>query len=472
MIGLYARVSTQEQAKEGYSIDEQIDRLKLYSKAHGHEDFKIYVDAGYSGANTNRPDLQRMIKDVRNGLLEKVVVYKLDRLSRSQKDTLELIEDVFLKNGVDFESMNEKFDTGTSFGRAMVGILAVFAQLEREQIKERMMMGKEGRAKEGKWGGGGWSPVGYDYTDGELVVNEYEAMQVREAFSLYLQGRAFSQIDEIFNEKGYKHKYGEWSSKRVREVIINPIYAGEIIHDGQTYKGIHEPIIEQGAFEKAQAIYKERYKAHVGSNRSTRQSSYLGGMLLCKHCTAKYGLHIAKSKGVSYKYYTCYSRRKINRKMIKDPNCKNKRYNMKVLDNIVFDEIKKLATDPDYIHEIRSENESGEAEKIDLLKAEIKKLDAQRSRFMALYGVGDFTAEELQEEIAPIKEQKERLLAEIEKLSGGEPDLSVEEATKLVENFADILERGVFEEIRLVIESLIEYIEIDNEEIIIHWKFA
>lgn len=472
MIGLYARVSTQEQVKEGHSIDEQIERMKKFCEAHGRTDIKIYVDAGFSGATLDRPDLQNVIKDVQGGLLDKVLVYKLDRLSRSQKDTLELIEDVFQKNNAAFESMCEKFDTSTSFGKAMIGILAVFAQLEREQIKERMSMGREGRAKLGKWHGGGCPPVGYDYIDGELVINEYEAMQVKEAFSLYGQGYPFSQIDMIFSQKGYTHKYGDWSSKRVREVIVNPVYVGNISYDGQLYEGTHEPIIELDVFEKIQAIYKERYNAYRRSNRSTRQSSYLGGMMICKQCTAKYGLHIVKNKGITYKYYTCYSRRKTNRKMIKDPNCKNKRYSMKVLDNIVLDEIKKLATDPDYIHEIRSKNETGDAKKIDLIRAEIKKLDAQRSRFMALYGVGDFTAEELQEQIKPLAEQKERLQAEVEKLSCGEPDLSIEDAAKLVENFADILERGVYEEIRLVIESLIEYIEIDEDDIIIHWKFA
>ena len=180
----YARVSTQEQVKEGYSIDEQIERLRSYCEAMGWNRFKIYVEAGASGGNMNRPALQEMLKDIRSGMIEKVVVYKLDRLSRSQKDTLNLIEDEFLAHGVDFISMCENFDTSSPFGRAMVGILAVFAQLEREQIKERMNMGREARAKEGKWVGVGNSPVGYDYIDGALQINEFEAVQIRELFEL------------------------------------------------------------------------------------------------------------------------------------------------------------------------------------------------------------------------------------------------------------------------------------------------
>ena len=182
---LYVRVSTQEQAKEGYSIDEQIDRLKDYARAKGWIVVNVYVDGGYSGSNTNRPALKDMIKDVEAKKGDCVIVYKLDRLSRSQKDTLELIEDYFLTNNVDFVSMTENFDTSTPFGKAMIGILSVFAQLEREQIKERMSMGREGRAKEGKFHGGGYAPIGYDYVDSQLIINEYEAMQIREIYKLY-----------------------------------------------------------------------------------------------------------------------------------------------------------------------------------------------------------------------------------------------------------------------------------------------
>lgn len=473
MIALYPRVSTQEQAKDGYSIDEQIERLKKYCDAMGWKQYKLYTDAGYSGGNMKRPALQEMIKDVKNGKISKVVVYKLDRLSRSQKDTLELIEDVFMANNVDFISMSENFDTSSAFGRAMVGILAVFAQLEREQIKERMSMGKEGRAKEGKWHGGGWTPVGYDYINGLLEINDYEAMQVKELFSLYLQGFTFNQIEDIFSDKGYKHKYGSWSSKRVREVILNPIYIGDIKHSGQTYKGIHKPIIDLDTFYKAQALQSERAKIYSAKVRSPRQSSYLGGMLLCKHCGAKYGLHIALCGDKKYKYYTCYSRRKVNKKLIKDPNCKNKRYNMNVLDNIILDEIKKLALSPEYLQEIQQNNVSDdEVNKQAILKKEIEKIDSRRSRFMDLYGMGEFTVEELQEKIKPLNDAKLKLENELEELNSDKSKISEEQLTKLVDSLSDILERNNHEEIRLVIETLIEYIEIDNEDITIRWKIA
>ena len=146
-IDLYVRVSTQEQAKEGYSIGEQLDRLRKYCEAKDWIIYREHTDPGYSGGSTDRPGLKALIKDVQSKRVDKIVVYKLDRLSRSQKDTLWLIEDVFLTNNVDFVSMTENFDTGTPFGRAMIGILSVFAQLEREQIKERTSLGRADRLR-------------------------------------------------------------------------------------------------------------------------------------------------------------------------------------------------------------------------------------------------------------------------------------------------------------------------------------
>ena len=125
--GLYIRVSTSQQEKEGYSLEAQEEKLKAYAIAKDYHVHKIYTDSALSGAKLERPALQQMICDIENSELDIVIVYKLDRISRSQKNTMYLIEDVFLKNNVDFVSMQESFDTTSSFGRAMIGILSVFA---------------------------------------------------------------------------------------------------------------------------------------------------------------------------------------------------------------------------------------------------------------------------------------------------------------------------------------------------------
>lgn len=146
-VATYTRVSTLEQAEEGYSIQEQQDKLEKYCEVKDWAITHRYSDPGFSGSNIKRPGIRELIAAAKQGDFDLVLVYKLDRLSRSQKDTLYLIEDVFQANQVDFVSLSENFDTSTPFGKAMIGILSVFAQLEREQIKERMTMGKIGRAK-------------------------------------------------------------------------------------------------------------------------------------------------------------------------------------------------------------------------------------------------------------------------------------------------------------------------------------
>ena len=165
---LYIRVSTEAQFDEGYSIEEQKERLIAYCKAHGWVVVAIFIDPGHTGSNLKRPGMQAMIEAIDRKEADAVLVYKLDRLSRSQKDTLYLIEDVMLPNDTDFVSMQENINTSTPFGKAMIGILSVFAQLEREQITERTMMGRDGRAKKGKWHGGGTEPIGYDYEGNEI----------------------------------------------------------------------------------------------------------------------------------------------------------------------------------------------------------------------------------------------------------------------------------------------------------------
>lgn len=468
---IYVRVSTQEQAKEGYSIDEQIKRLKKYCEAHDWIIVKIYTDAGFSGGNTDRPALQEMIEDVKARKGDMVVVYKLDRLSRSQKDTLELIEDVFLVNDVDFVSMNEKFDTSTSFGRAMVGILAVFAQLEREQIKERMSMGREGRAREGKFHGGSSSPIGYDYIDGELVINDYEAMQIRELFSMYLDGASIRFIEKTFNDKGYSHKYGKWKSASIRNILQHKVYIGQVCFAGQYYQGKHTSIVDAKTFEKAHQIYTDRQKSHNMYKRYSGSTTYLGGLIKCAKCTAKYGT--TRANGGKHSYYCCYSRRKQNRAMVKDPNCKNKNYRMEILDNTVLDEIKKLSTDPNYVVELKeSKITDTDVKKAKIIRDKITSLDNQRSRFMQLYGLGEFEMDELQENIKPLVEQKKSLQKELEALTTSFSDMSKEDVFEIVKDFSGIISRGKFDEIRLMIESLVDYIEINDEKIDIHWKFA
>jgi site-specific DNA recombinase len=475
-VALYIRVSSQEQV-EGYSIGEQTERLTKYAEAMGWEVYKVYVDPGYSGGNMDRPGLDELIKDVKKGDIDTVVVYKLDRLSRSQFDTLYLIEKVFLAHNTDFVSMTENFSTNTPLGRAMIGFLAVFAQLEKDKINERTLMGKEARAKEGKWHGSKFVPIGYSYdpSDELLHIIDYEALQIREAYDLFLKGTPLRTIETIFLEKGYTHKYGTWDAKRLRYALQNKTYIGYLKYKDNWYKADHKSIIDAETFYKAHKLLNNRAEQYKQSGvKPGAQTTYLGGLLYCKHCGGKY----AKSTGGSKKYgekfyYNCYSRSKKVKKMIKDPNCKNKNWTMESLDKIVLDEIRNLSADPAYIHDIRREKikENESENKVEILNQEIENIDNQISRFMDLYGIGKFTIEQVSNKIDPLNEQKKKLEKELDSLNADSGELTEEETIEIVKSFGDVLERGNFDEIRLVIESLIYYIELDNDDVYIHWKF-
>lgn len=469
-VALYPRVSTQEQALNGHSIDEQIERMTKYCESMGWDVYNVYTDAGFSGGNTNRPALQRMIKDIKRGKIDKVLVYKLDRLSRSQKDTLVLIEDEFLANGCDFVSMSENFNTSTAFGKAMLGILAVFAELEKSQIKERMAIGRDGRAKKGKFHGGSVIPIGYDYTDGKLVVNEFEAMQVKKIFEMYLAGKSAYKIADYLNESGYVHRYGNWTQATIMDCLKKQVYLGNIVHNGNVYDGEHEAIIDQVTFDKANAMKQHRSEEHAKKCiRRGKVTSYLGGYIYCAHCGSKYSKMKRNCRGYIYNKYVCYSRWKVAPRLVKDPNCMNKIWNMTDLDNIVFDEIKKLSLDSDYFEEIISNDDSQK----EIIQNEIKKLDEQIERVMDLYTLGQFPIDILQKKVQTLNDQKESLEDELHKLTDEEQQrMSKEKTMEIISSFSDVLEKGDFDEIRTVIGALIDRVEIDNEDITIKWNFA
>lgn len=473
-VAIYPRVSTIDQANEGYSIGEQTERLKKYCEAMGWTVYKVYTDPGYSGGDMNRPGLQELIKDVKAGKIDKVVVYKLDRLSRSQKDTLYLIEDVFLKNNTDFVSLTESFDTSSSFGIAMVGILSVFAQLDRAQIRDRLVMGREARAKKGLYSASNRILIGYDYVDGLLQVNPYEKMIVNEVFDLFNAGTPIKTIADILNKKGLNHHYGEWIDVTVKRILINRHYIGEVKFRKNWYPGIHTPIIDIGKFNKAQELLKQRRESFHSNNK---HSSYLGGMIWCKQCGARYHHKLQKPRldGSRITKYICYSRSKRMAKMIMDPNCKNTTYLTGDLEEAVFAEIRKLALDPNYLEEIRAEKlAQGIAEnRSELIQKEIDELSELISGYMDLYPLKKLTLQEVNAKIEPLADRREKLEDELAVLLEEEEDaiLTEEDALKLIESFDDILERGNFDEIRFTLETLIERIEIDGDTIRIYWNF-
>ncbi len=172
---VYVRVSTEEQVKEGYSISAQKERLDAYIKSQGWELVSYYVDEGVSAKDTNRPELQRMLKNIEEGFIDVVLVYRLDRLTRSVLDLYQLLES-FEKNGCHFKSATEVYDTTTAIGRLFITLVAALAQWERENLGERVRMGMTQKVREGEWHGS-TPPYGYQLDNGSLVINLKSLLQ-------------------------------------------------------------------------------------------------------------------------------------------------------------------------------------------------------------------------------------------------------------------------------------------------------
>ena len=376
-VAIYVRVSTARQDQEGYSIPLQKERLIAFCKAKGWVVAGMFVDPGHSGSTLDRPGILALMDGVRAGKYDVVLVYKLDRLSRSQKDTLYLIEDVFMANDTDFVSMQESFDTSTIYGRAMVGILSVFAQMERETIAERTLMGRAGRAEEGLWHGGGTHPIGYDYVDGELVVNKEEAAQVREVYGLYADG--FSVTEICRRMEGRTTKHGDWShTSTVGNVLDNPLYAGMVHFDGVLEKGKHDAIVSEALDRKVKAR-----RARLQVVEASGDSAYLlTGMLYCASCGARY---FANRRPNGKVVYSCHSRAKKSRKMVKDPNCKAPHIPLEELDAMVEAEVLRLAADPSQVDEIVKKRAAEESDSVSgAAPEEVRRLDAEINRLMDL----------------------------------------------------------------------------------------
>jgi len=251
----YIRVSTDEQAAHGTSLANQKERIaqRIASKDWALVD--TYEDAGRSGGKMDRdsrPELNRLFDDVEAGKIDAVVVYKLDRLSRRQKDTMTIIEDKFGAHGVKIISINEELDTSTPTGMAMIGLLAVFAQLERDTIKERLTSGRRSTAKAGKYSGGA-APIGYTVKKGDkaLTVDTEKAATVKRVFELVDSPEitTLQKIADTLNAEGHTTKRGAAFTKTQVFRILNrrDVYAGAYKYAGITADGVHKNILRKAA---------------------------------------------------------------------------------------------------------------------------------------------------------------------------------------------------------------------------------
>lgn len=440
----YLRVSTEAQT-EKYGLDMQKQKIMEYCDQNGIKIDKWYVDGGYSGSKLDRPEIQELLDDAENGRIEKVFIYKLDRMSRDVIDTLNLCTKVLPKYGVEVISMTEEIRTDRPMDKVMLTMNAAMNQYEREVIRMRMSAGMRERVKKGLWMGGGRVPWGYYYdrNDGILHPDPDTAELVRQAYRLYIDGYSCDKISKMLGFKG---------ELIVTQILKRKSNIGIIEYKGEEYKGLHEPIVDEQTFYLAQECMKKRHtNSHVANDH------VLTGLCYCGQCGARMRYH----KWGKYHKLVCYSQYGKNGKqyMIKDPNCDNKKVRAKWVEEEVESAFKQFSVNLDGVENKESNRK--------FIESSIHKCSLKIKKLYSLYAENDSDNlfEVIQEEEDRLKELKKELNAEVEKES-----LVKEEEIEKVKRMADIWESLSNQEKNKILKICIEKVVVTDDDIAIHFK--
>ncbi len=320
VVGLYPRVSTEDQFRNGHSLDEQKERMLKLCDYKNYEVYKVYEDAGISAKNMNRPAFQETIQDIKDGKINKIIVYKLDRLTHSIKD-LEEICTFLEENDCSLESICEDINTSTANGKFFIRMLTILAQLEIERTSERTKFGMVGAVKKGHFVGR--PPIGYDKVDKKLVINDIESEVIRRIFDLYIKGIAANAITKLLNEEKALNR--KWIPTLVDRILSNEIYIGNYVHrktvsdeESQKFVGVAPAIIEEEVFNIAQIQKQKNLK-----NYKRKQTYIFMQSIKCPKCGTIMGGCSSKSHtGEKHCYYQCancktrVSEKKIEKQMI------------------------------------------------------------------------------------------------------------------------------------------------------------
>ena len=445
--GLYARVSTDIQL-EGYSIDAQKEFLLNYAKAKEFTEYEYYVDGGYSGKDLERPAIQKLIRDVKEHKIDCVIVFKLDRISRSQKDTLYLIEEVFNKYNVGFVSVRENFDTTTPFGKAMVGVLSIFAQLERETILERTKIGIQKRAENGYWKGGGKDPFPYSYdkNTGTLIPVPEQVELLHKMINLYLNGYSFVKISNIVG----------MDESMVEKRILSRRTLGIVPYKDQEYEGKHQAVISEELHNKIIETNKLRSKARTESHY------LLSGKIFCGHCGAKYRYQKWGKRLICY----CYSQQKSKPKFIKDPNCKNKRWDSFEIEDVILENLFSMALDEDMF---REKYEITQVDVINEYEKRLSKIKLQINNLINFISDG-IAVLDTKKKIEELEQEKKSILEIIDDAKNNEDHNSG--SLEKLRNLQTTWNKMTFEEKRIIIMHIVDKVVVTDNDIEIFYKIS
>ncbi|GHU20336.1 recombinase RecB [Alphaproteobacteria bacterium] len=376
---IYTRKSCEDGLEQEFnSLDAQRLSAENYVASQTHENWKLiskhYDDGGFSGGNMDRPALKELFADIEAGLVDTVVVYKIDRLSRSLFDFAKII-DLFDKYNVSFVSVTQSFNTSTSSGKLMLNMLLSFAQYERELTGERIRDKFASSLKKGIWMGG-CVPLGYEVKDRKLIINEKEAKIVKFIYEQFLISESYCKVSHLLNQLGYRTKIKKlkteetvggqmFEPKSVQRILKNPYYKGCVTHKDNVYPGEHEAIINEEIWNKVQEIF-----AHHANGKKEAHTHFsqalLSGLVRCASCNCLMRASSSKKNGkVVYYYYTCYKHTKYK-------TCKAlyKSVPAEPLERNVIEEVLRIVKSPEIVMKINELAEKqNDVEKVDFLNA-------------------------------------------------------------------------------------------------------
>jgi site-specific DNA recombinase len=416
--------------------------------------------------------MKKLIFDARQKKFDMVLVIKLDRLSRRQQHVLYLIEDVFLPNEIGFNSVTESFDTTNPMGRAILGIMAAFAQLERETIIERVTDAKRESAKQGRFMGGP-PPFGYIHNSAtkSVAIDIEQAEIVTMIYNEYLTSQmGYQRIADILNERKIKApqvKY--WGKETVAKILSNPFYAGYLPHKGNLYDGQHTAIITKEKWNEVQNLLSNR------SNAFSKPGDYLlSGNIYCGECGARMRSKTTQQQypkgSPPTRYYVCYSQDGSAKHMIKDPACRCGYKRAIEIENLVVNDLKSISKDKSLINEIYKEmidivDTKFIEKKITQYEKEITQLTKRIDKWYDAYERDAISATDMAERVKGLREKRELLEHQIldlqlEFASQSDRVISANEFMETLNNFEDVWEECTIEEQKVIINALIKAVKV------------
>jgi site-specific DNA recombinase len=448
----YGRVSTDEQAKEGYSIDSQGDYCLKFIQSQDWELFDSYVDDGYSAKDLNRPAMRRLIKDAKARKFEVVVFYKLDRLVRSVSDLDKLLK-IFDANSIAIRSVTEPFDTTTAIGRFLITLVAAIAQWERETISERVVVNMTKKATLGERNGGR-APFGYRLVDGKLEIFEEEAKHIREMFRLYIKGNGIRSLAI------YLHRFGiDKDIRTVGRMLDNPVYSGKLRWANNSNMDVMivdtediPAILDEETFALAQ---DKRNQNRKEGKKATSPYPF-SGVLKCARCGSALSGYYKKARGT--KHYLCITKK--NKGTCDLPQFTEAALTQTFLDQLTADdpaEFLKLSQD---FHIEQKENDDQE-HLVKQLEKELSAIKTRKRNWLLALGNGVISQEEYLSMTADDTKKEEMIKEQLAELSTHEVSLDRESILSMLRFIPKLWEIASDLEKKNFIYDLFESITVD-----------